>query len=648
MNWLKRMKILFEKVSLHVRRFKKSHPNKFFYMMALLAFLALQGGFLYAHAQKQTALRERIEGLPTISLQELGKMADRGDIKIVTTHEVRSGSWFYPREKSYLEIENKEGKSFAWEKSRDAFMKDEIGKMMFESSMKSPILFKTGNVLVSNILSDIFRFVFFMLFIVLALVAAQSLMGEVLSGASFKAQKPDLNTTLDDVIGYPDVKRQLREMREQLLHPEKYEKRGVVPVKGILFTGDPGVGKTMMAKAFSNELGADFFTATGADFAEMYVGVGPKRVRSLFRQARNSALAVIFIDEIDALGSRNSLGNDSERVATINAMLSEMDGVNTNGRLVVIGATNHDHLLDPALKRPGRFDQTVLIPLPDAATREGILRHYLDEEKAETSVDLRAMALRTQGYSGARLKSIVLEAKRLAVREQGMESDVVITQELLQRAQEIALLGISEVSSHGEDLLRVAVHELGHALSGYLLCPELHVEKVTVMGRGAALGYAISRPVEERLLITQKQMKGRLVHYLAGRAAEEVVLGDVSGGAADDIKKANDLARDMVLSYGMGEETGFSQPVNSHGGFDLSQEAKKDIQKILNISYETAKEIMGTHKDWIKKSAEGLMMKGFLEHDELFRDITRESISFVSDEKWFKDTLSRLPVPPVD
>lgn len=625
-----------------LRRYRKSHPTRVVMFGVLLGLLALQFAVVWQGHQKQEQARERLEAMPQISLQKLNEMGQAGQIKTVVSHDVRSGTLMYPQEKSYLEIINKDGKSFAWEKTKNSFMSEEFGKMMFSNSVKEPIVFKTGNVLVPNALSQFLGIGLIIIVILVVMVLGQTLVTEVIGGSSFKAQKPDLDTTLDDVIGYPEVKRQLRELKDQLLHPDKYEKRGVKPPRGILFTGDPGVGKTMMAKALANEIGADFFTATGADFAEMYVGVGPKRVRSLFRLARMSSVAVIFIDEIDALGSRNTMGNDSERLSTLNAMLAEMDGVNTNHRIVVIGATNHPDMLDPALRRPGRFDSTVFIPLPDAVTREGILRHYLDGDDT-TRVDLRAMALRTQGYSGAQLKNIVLEARRLAVRDQGVEEDITVTQDLLHRAQEIALLGVNEVVSNGEDLLRVAVHELGHALSGYLLCPELYVEKVTVIGRGAAAGYAVSRPLEEKRLVTEPQMHARLVHFLAGRAAEEIVLGNISGGAADDIKKANDLARDMVLNYAMGPETGFSQPVNYTGGFEMTPEAKRDIQLILQRAYESAKNLLLEHKEWVKSTTERLMERGVLHHEELFANITRPPREKTEDQKWFDEVLVQTP-----
>lgn len=638
--WAK-LKVFFKNPLLQLRRFRKAHPWKLG-LLSLLGALILANGFVsYYDFKQQRIAQKHIESLTPLSLQALYELGKEGKIKEVITHDIRSSGITQSKEKSYLEIKTTDNRLFAWEKTQSSFLQDEVGKMMFENSISRPIMFKTGHVLGTNPLSEALSLSFLVVLVLTVLSFAQNLMAQTSGGVSFKPQKPDTTTTLDDIIGYHGVKRQLTELKDQLHHPERYEKRGVLPPKGILFSGDPGVGKTMLAKAFANELGADLFTCTGADFAEMYVGVGAKKARSLFRQARQSALSVIFIDEIDALGSRQSMGNDTERLSVINTILSEMDGMNVNKRMVVIGATNLPHLLDPALKRPGRFDHTVYIPLPDAKTREGILERYLKEVPTK-DIDLKGLALRTQGYSGAQLRNIVLEAKRLAVRENGLDQDWFITQELLHKAQEIALLGVGEVQPNGKDLVRVAVHELGHALTSYLLCPDFLVEKVTVNGRGQALGYAVSRPIEERMLVTKEQMKARLVHYMAGRAAEEVVLGDVSGGAADDIKKSNDMARGMVLHYGMGEKTGFSQPINDQGGFELTSETKEDIQSILDEAYRRAKDIITIHKDWLKNKTSLLMEQGQLSHKQLFSDLQTPLQEESEEEKWFNTVLQKV------
>lgn len=619
MSWKERFKESWSKTWNQFRRFRKSHPIQLVVMVIGLGILFSQVSIVWNAKQQQTQAREYVHALPSITLQDLNAKASEGHVRKVISHEIKDGSWMYPQIKNYLEIVDDKNKSFAFEQTSSNLLNEEFGKMLFTNSLNNPVDFSTGNVIVPSSVAGLMTTVLFLFAILLLITYGQKLTAEVLGGHSFKATKPDLETTLEHVIGYESVKRQLRELKDQLSNPSLYNKRGVKPPKGILFTGDPGVGKTMMAKAFANELGADFFTCTGADFVEMYVGVGAKRARTLFKLARMSAVSVIFIDEIDALGSRDHMGNDTERLSTLNAILAEMDGINGNHRMVVIGATNHPQRLDNALKRPGRFDHIVNIPLPDHSTREGILRHYLKNVDSDPAIDLKALALRTNGYSGAQLKNMVEEATRLAARQSGVDSDWIVTESLLHLAQEKNLLGLNERNSDGEDLVRVAVHELGHALVGYVLCPEMHIEKVTVEGLGNSLGYAFTRPLEDKQLHTKRQMTGRLAMMLAGRASEEVVLGDVTGGAADDIYRANELARVMVCDYGMGERSGFvRQNVGLDGKSELTEEAKKDIEALLVTAYTEAKQLVASHDRWIADNTERLMQKGVLVHSELF------------------------------
>lgn len=603
------------------RRFRKSHPIQLIVAVIGLSIMLSQASIVWNAKQQQSEARAYVHSLPPITLQELNTQAKEGHVRKVITHEIKDGSWMYPQMRNYLEIVTDKNVSYAFEQTSSDLLNEEFGKMLFANSVNNPVSFSTGNVIVPSSVAGLMTTVLFLFAILLLITYGQKLTAEVLGGHSFKATKPDLDTTLDHVVGYEGVKRQLRELKDQLSNPSVYNKRGVKPPKGILFTGDPGVGKTLMAKAFANELGADFFTCTGADFVEMYVGVGAKRARTLFKLARMSAVSVIFIDEIDALGSRDHMGNDTERLSTLNAILAEMDGINGNHRMVVIGATNHPQRLDNALKRPGRFDHIVNIPLPDHGTREGILRHYLKNVNADPSIDLKALALRTNGYSGAQLKNMVEEATRLAARQNGVDSEWIVTESLLHLAQEKNLLGLNERSSDGEDLVRVAVHELGHALVGYVLCPEMHIEKVTVEGLGNALGYAFTRPLEDKQLHTQRQMTARLAMMLAGRASEDVVLGDVTGGAADDIYRANELARTMVCDYGMGFQSGFlRQNVGLDGKAELTDQAKADIEQLLTQAYEEAKRLVTDHHDWVRRNTELLMSKGVLVHEELFFD----------------------------
>ena len=458
-------------------------------------------------------------------------------------------------------------------------------------------------------------FMFFYSAIIMVILFAQLMVGQVVSGHTFTADARDKNITLKDIIGYDDVKQEVLEILDKLNNASRYQKLGMKPPRGLLLLGDPGVGKTMLAKAIANEMKGQFFYCTGADFAEMYVGVGPRRVRTLFKRARKAGRAVIFVDEIDAIGARNTMGNDSERQGVINQFLAEMDGVNNNAGILVVGATNHAELLDPALRRPGRFDKDIHIPLPDTKTREGILEHYLKNYEKDDTVDLKALAHRTQGYSGAMLAGLAEDAKNLAHRGTG---EVKLSQELLETAQEIKLLGIGKTKAHDDDIDRVVVHELGPAVAALVHCAkDVHVEKVTVSGRGRALGYCAMRPLRDNFLRTKEAMEGELVVKLAGRAAEEVILGDVSSGAADDLDRASHLARDMVERFGMGSRTGLMVPPRSVDPGRMADSTKEDVQDILKEMYERAKKTVAGKKDWIEKNRMALREKETFMHEEL-------------------------------
>lgn len=597
------------------KQFFTLHPLQSVLLVLMLLLIGAQVGMVIDQKRSNDVERSRIQALPTVQLNELNQRIKDNEVKKVIRHTLSTGNVLKPQTKNYLEIVTSKDTVVLEESSASSA---EVWKGLVERAFSHPFVLQTGyQADREDRLAGMLRMAAFMVFIILVILMAQLLVGEVLSGKDFKVHRPDRDVVLDDVIGLPEVKESLREVIDQLYHAEAYAQQKIVAPKGILFTGDPGVGKTMLAKALANEINADFFFATGADFAEMYVGVGPKRIRSLFKRARMSRLAVIFIDEIDAIGSRDEMGNDSERRATINAMLSEMDGLESNGRLLVVGATNHLDRLDPALRRRGRFDRIVHIPLPDVASREQILAKYLTGTPLDANVDLKAMAQRTQGYSGAQLAGVAAEAKNLALREKGGRGQsFTVRQDHLQQAQEIAILGETGRNAEGEELHRVTVHELGHALTGHLCCPKAFVEKVTVRGRGGALGYTLSRPLEESLLVSEPEFRAQLVMALGGRAAEEVLLGSVSNGASDDLRRASQMARSMVVELGMGKRSGLMARVRPDE--PMTDEQKQDIREILEESYSKARAIVEEHRQWFLEKTEALLEHGMLPHDALF------------------------------
>ena len=618
-RWGARLKRRISAARRRVKQFLFVHP--FQALMLGLMLLLIGGQVAVAMGEKQANLQERsrLAALPKTELSELGKGIEEERVAKIIRHTVSTGTMMRPEVKNFIEVVDKSGRRSVLEENNAS--SQEIWKGLVERAFTYPLVLERGyQADREDRVASLLRTLAILVGFVMVILFAQLMISEVLSGKDFKVQKRDMDLLLKDVIGNEEVKANLLEVIDQLRHAPEYAQQKIVAPRGILFTGDPGVGKTMLAKALANEIGADFFFATGADFAEMYVGVGPKRVRSLFKRARMSRLALVFLDEIDAIGSRDELGNDSERRATINAFLSEMDGMETNGRLLVVGATNHLDRLDPALRRPGRFDRIVHIPLPSAPDREAILTKYLTDIPLDTSVDLKAMALRTQGYSGAQLAGVVAEAKKLALREKGGRGQAfVVSQDHLHHAQEIALLGEAGRMAVGEELRRVTVHELGHALTGHLRCPKAYVEKVTVRGRGQALGYALSRPLEESLLVNKNEFHGQLVMSLGGRAAEEVLLGNVSNGAADDLRKATAMARSMVLQLGMGRQSGLMVQVRPDEV--LRPEQIQDITEILNDAYGEALEIVRAHLPWFHRKTRELMEHGMLPHDVLFEGL---------------------------
>lgn len=674
--WLRRLKAFVR----FFTRAARSRPLIMVLSLAMLTIVATQGVLVMGDHNSNTVALSRIAAMPKIPVSEFLTKIKSGSVTTIETDVVQAGSFFHPQTKSYLVLIDKNSKEVAFERAGETLFGDDFSKDLYAASNAHQIKLTTGHQNVPNMMSSWLNTILFLALLLIFIVVAQKMATEVLAGHSFKASHPDLETSLDQVIGVDEVKARLREIKDQLLHPQDYEVHGVKPPQGLLFTGDPGVGKTMLARAFANELGADFFTCSGADFVEMFVGVGAKRVRSLFRQARQSRIAVIFIDEIDAVGSRDSaaFAGDSERQATINALLAEMDGMNRNERLLVIGATNHPDRLDSALKRPGRFDRIVAIPLPDKKARAEILRRSLAGVEMGPDVDLDAMSLRTQGYSGASLVDLASEAKRMMARRHAAahggllsllrghgRQSWVVTQDLLTQAQENSTLGDARTDvPNSEDLVRVAIHELGHALAALRLCPWLHLDKVTIQGRGQALGYAATRPLEERVLQSQDQMEATLVMFLAGRAAEQVFLGSASGGAANDIQQANHLARSMVVDYGMSADrvNGMGilypqAPATSGPAPEVPQEITGEIFKILRHASSAARDLVACEEAWFQLQIDGLIHDGVVYADQLQDGLRTDLVPDLPDSRpvWVRSladqlTLTRhvanIPGPP--
>ena len=481
----------------------------------------------------------------------------------------------------------------------------------------------------SSAIGSMLGSLFFIMGLIVLLMIAQRAFADVLVGKDFQLTRNNEDITFDDIIGYDEVKQEFEETVAKLKHYEKLQQKGIATPKGILLTGPPGVGKTMFAKALANEFGAGFLYATGSDFVELYVGTGARRVRSLFTNARYMAPCVIFIDEVDALGTRGGYGMDSERLSTINQMLAEMDGMNENKAILVVAATNHQDKVDPALLRPGRFDKKINIPTPDMETREAILRFYNNKGNDNIVVageepDFKRFARITAGMSGADLKNVIDEAKNVFMRANPEAEEIRITGADLDEALEVILLGVMKNKSLPKEVDRVAVHELGHAIVGHSLQNNSHVQKISVSGRGAALGFTLQTPKEELRLLTPKELKSQITALLAGRAAEFVILGDISSGAADDLQRANTIAQKMVCEWGMGKTVGMFATINNgmhnNNPHYNREKIENDINDILTECYEKACNLIELHKSWIEIKKSLLLEKISLEHDELFSD----------------------------
>lgn len=433
--------------------------------------------------------------------------------------------------------------------------------------------------------------------LILVLLVGQMVITEIVSGKNFDKKVLDLDVTFDEIIGYEEVKDNFKEIISYIKNKSHYKNNELEVPKGILLTGDPGVGKTMFAKAFANEVNATLFFASGADFAELYVGVGAKRVRNLFRNARMAAPAIIFIDEFDAVGNRENMGNDTERLSVVNQFLTEMDGLNKKEDIFVIATTNYENKIDKALLRPGRIDKKINIPLPDKDTRKQIIKKYLGNYSI-INEDLETLGLRTQFYSGSSLKNLVDEAKSLQFKKNNIEKTISI--ETFAEVQENNLLGIKQnIEVKAEQEKRIAYHEIGHALISYLLIEQKKVEKIVIQPRGGALGYTWSIQTEEMFLHSKEELLNNIKVLLAGQAAEEIFMKSITNGSSDDLMKANTIVKDMLTKFGMGEK--YPLYVETSNNMIIQENHKEEISQILQQQYIETKIIIEQYKEKINQ-----------------------------------------------
>ena len=497
--------------------------------------------------------------------------------------------------------------------------------------------------MISVLLPTVVLFFMLMFFMRRMNKGGNGIMGVGKSRAKAYIQK-ETGVTFKDVAGQEEAKESLQEVVDFLHNPGKYTAIGAKLPKGALLVGPPGTGKTLLAKAVAGEANVPFFSLSGSEFVEMFVGVGASRVRDLFEEAKKNAPCIVFIDEIDAIGksrdSRYGGGND-EREQTLNQLLAEMDGFDTSKGLLILAATNRPEVLDPALLRPGRFDRRIIVDRPDLKGRVEILKVHAKNVMLDETVDLEAIALATSGAVGSDLANMINEAAILAVKN-GRRA---VSQKDLQESVEVVLVGKEKkdrILSPQERKI-VSYHEVGHALVNALQKDAEPVQKITIVPRTmGALGYVMQVPEEEKYLNTQKELEAMLVGYLGGRAAEEIVFDTVTTGAANDIEQATKVARAMITQYGMSQKFGLMGLASQENqylsgravlncGDDTATEIDHEVMQLLHYSYEEAKRLLNEHREALDKIA------GYL--------ISRETITGKEFMKIFRAVEKGLEIP---
>ena len=469
-----------------------------------------------------------------------------------------------------------------------------------------------------------------------------------------------------DVAGADEAKQELEEVVEFLKHPKKYNELGAKIPKGVLLFGPPGAGKTLLAKAVAGEAGVPFFSISGSDFVEMFVGVGASRVRDLFDQAKKHAPCIVFIDEIDAVGRQRGAGlggGHDEREQTLNQMLVEMDGFAANEGIIIIAATNRPDILDPALLRPGRFDRQIVVDRPDVKGRLAILKVHIKGKPVDKNVDLEVLARRTPGFTGADLSNLVNEAALLAARRN--KKSIFMSE--LEDSIERVMAGPerkSKVMSDKEKRL-TAYHEGGHTLVGMLLPNADPVHKVTIIPRGRAGGYTLMLPKEDRSYATRGELLDKLKTLLAGRVAEEVVLKEISTGAQNDIQRATQMARSMIMEYGMSKHLGpiafgdssdhqvfLGRDLNNQRNYseEVASDIDREVRKLITTAYEECRILLSDNIDKLHDIAAALMDKETLDAEELeeivgFGNVTKKEPAEKDDHHDDDDTTTPLLIP---
>ena len=599
----------------------KTKFNIWFFVLALLGLFVLQ--YFYNQAQK-------IEPIPYSIFEQL---LEQGKIKsVAVSDKYLTGEFKEPQNGKMHFITTRVDPDFA--------AKLEAKGVEFSGQVESTIL--------RDILSWILPVAMFfgIWWFMSRRIGGQEGLGSFMSIGKSRAKiyvETDTKVTFADVAGVDEAKEELQEIIDFLKRPEEYGRLGARIPKGILLVGPPGTGKTLLARAVAGEAGVKFFSISGSEFVEMFVGVGAARVRDLFEQARSAAPAIIFIDELDALGRARGVaapfGGHDEREQTLNQLLAELDGFDPSTGVVLLSATNRPEILDPALLRAGRFDRQILVDRPDKAGRIQILNVHIRKIKLGADVDLEQVAALTTGFSGADLANLVNEAALLATRRKAAE----VTMNDVTMGIERIVAGLEKKSRvmNPKEREVIAFHEMGHALVALSLPGSYEVHKVSIIPRGiGALGYTIQRPADDRYILTRGELENRIAVLIGGRASEKLVFDHLSTGAADDLAKATDIARSMVMRFGMDERLGYvsydtggptflGQPQGGQSWLErrysesTAMHIDQAVKRIVDDAFGRATAILAENRAVLERCARSLLAKETLVEAEI-RELTKD------------------------
>ncbi len=584
----------------------KGKDNGLLILIILLTIAAIGlAGFLLVNNKKKEdanklAYTEMLKDLDKGTIEKIEMTTGSTTIKVKYTDVEEEKTVLVPNVQAFIEY------------VQEKIDKNEIPNIHLE---QKPAKFLTK--LSSNFISFVPTILMVVLLIMIYKMQGLGEKGKVYDGA-----ENDTKIKFDDVAGLDEEKHELIEIVDFLKEPERFQKMGAKIPRGILLCGKPGTGKTLIAKAIAGEAGVPFIPMSGSEFIEMFAGLGASRVRKLFEKAKKIAPCIIFIDEIDAIGSRrtSNSGAESENNQTLNQLLVEMDGFESNETIIVLAATNRPEMLDKALLRPGRFDRQIMISTPDLKGREEILKIHSKDKKFEEGLDLKSIAEDTAGFTGAELSNILNEAAIIAT----IKKHKCISKSDLDEAIKKVTVGLEKTSRviSDKDKRLTAYHECGHAIVGRFLETNTGVKEISIIPRGAAGGYTMYKSDEDKFYISRTEMKEKLIALLGGRAAEQIVLDEISTGASNDLEVATKIARDMVTVYGMSDAIGpislrVEDPIELQlFGKDIEDAVGSEIRKLINEAYTAAQKILVENIDILHKLAAVLLEQEVISAEE--------------------------------